>query len=85
MGCCAMVGDYYDDSSVKENLNLLLRLARVETSANSEMSMRSEVFEGLLPVLMDAGGFLSISQQRRLLERVSRVSEKRTLKSSAKT
>ena len=25
-----MVGDYYDDSSVEENLNLLLRLTRVE-------------------------------------------------------
>ena len=25
-----MVGDYYDDSSVKENLNLLLRLTQVE-------------------------------------------------------
>ena len=35
VGCCAMVGDYYNDSSVKENLNLLLRLTQVETSANS--------------------------------------------------
>ena len=35
MGCCAMVGDYYNDSSVKENLNLLLCLARVEASMNS--------------------------------------------------
>ena len=35
VGCCEMVGDYYDDSSIKENLNLLLCLARVETSVNS--------------------------------------------------
>ena len=32
----AMVGDYYDDSSGKENLNLLLRLARVETNVDSK-------------------------------------------------
>ena len=32
VGCCEMVGDYNDDSSVKENLNLLLRLTRVEAS-----------------------------------------------------
>ena len=34
VGWCEMVGDYNDDSSVKENLNLLLRLARVETSVD---------------------------------------------------
>ena len=36
VGCCAMVGDYYDDSSSKENLNLLLRLARAETNVDSK-------------------------------------------------
>ena len=36
VGCCKMVEDYYDDSSVKENLNLLLRLARVETNVDSK-------------------------------------------------
>ena len=35
VGCCEMVGDYYDDSSVKENLNLLLRLTRVEANVDS--------------------------------------------------
>ena len=35
VGCCAMVGDYYDDSSVEENLNLLLHLAWVETNIDS--------------------------------------------------
>ena len=29
-----MVRDYYDDSSVEENLNLLLRLTRVEASVD---------------------------------------------------
>ena len=38
MGCCEMVGDYCDDSSVKENLNLLLRLARVETNVDSKVT-----------------------------------------------
>ena len=38
MGCCEMVGDYYDDSSVKENLNLLLRLTRVEANIDSKMA-----------------------------------------------
>ena len=38
VGCCAMVGDYYDDSSVKENLNLLLRLTRVEANVDSKTS-----------------------------------------------
>ena len=35
VGCCEMVGDYNDDSSVKENLNLLLRLTRVEANVDS--------------------------------------------------
>ena len=35
VGCCEMVGDYYDDSSVKENLNLLLRLTRIEANVDS--------------------------------------------------
>ena len=35
MGWCEMVGDYNDDSSVKENLNLLLCLTRVEANVDS--------------------------------------------------
>ena len=35
VGCCKMVGDYDDDSSIKENLNLLLRLTRVEANVDS--------------------------------------------------
>ena len=50
MGCWAMVGDYSEDSSGKENLNLLLRLARVETSVNSRNVKGIWVLEGLLQV-----------------------------------
>ena len=32
VGCWAMVGDYGDDSSGKENLNLLLRLTQGEAN-----------------------------------------------------
>ena len=34
--CCAMVGDYYEDTSIEENLNLLLHSARVETNVDSK-------------------------------------------------
>ena len=37
-----MVGDYYDDSSVEENLNLLLRLTRIE--ANVDLKDENEEF-----------------------------------------
>ena len=43
-----MVGDYYDDSSVKENLNLLLRLARVETDVDSKMAKGQRILKGCL-------------------------------------
>ena len=47
VGCCEMVGDYNEDSSVKENLNLLLRLTRVE--ANVDLKDRGTRFlEGRL-------------------------------------
>ena len=38
VGCCEMVGDYYDDSSVKENLNLLLCLTWVEANVDSKIA-----------------------------------------------
>ena len=34
VGCCEIVGDYSEDSSVKENLNLLLCLTRVEANVD---------------------------------------------------
>ena len=58
MGCCEMVGDYYEDSSVEENLNLLLHLAWVEASVDSNDKGR-RVLEGLLQRSKDAGGFCS--------------------------
>ena len=42
MGCCEMVGDYYDDSSIKENLNLLLRLTWVEANVDSKTAKRAK-------------------------------------------
>ena len=46
VGCCEMVGDYYDDSSVKENLNLLLRLTRVEANVDSKTSKGQGFLKG---------------------------------------
>ena len=43
---------------------------QAQTQGTSE---RSQVLEGLLRVLVDAGGFHSVSQQHQLLERVSKV------------
>ena len=37
-----MVGDYYDDSSVEENFNLLLRLTQVEAN----IDLRGQGFKG---------------------------------------
>ena len=37
VGWCEMVGDYYEDSSVEENLNLLLRLTQLEANVDSKV------------------------------------------------
>ena len=42
VGCCEMVGDYYDDSSVEENLNFLLRLTQVEASVDSKTTKNKD-------------------------------------------
>ena len=47
VGCCEMVGGYNDDSSVEENLNLLLRLTRVEANVDSKIGEGTRVLEGL--------------------------------------
>ena len=63
MGCWAMVGDYNEDSSSEENLNLLLRLTQVE--ANVDLKDRSaEVLEGRLQENKDVGDFHDNSWQR---------------------
>ena len=41
-----MVGDYFGDSSIKENLNLLLCLTRVEASVDSKMTKEQESLKG---------------------------------------
>ena len=48
VGCCKMVGDYYNDSSFEENLNLLLRLARIETNVDSKILKGQGILEGRL-------------------------------------
>ena len=55
-----MVGDYIEDSSIEENLNLLLRLTRVETSLNLKRQRDDEFLKGFFKV-RDAGGFRSYS------------------------
>ena len=42
-----MVGDYYDDSSVKENFNLLLHLTRVEANVDSKMTRGERSLKGV--------------------------------------
>ena len=56
MGCWAVVGDYSEDSSGEENLNLLLRLAQVETNVDLK-DLRTKVLEGCLQENKDVGGF----------------------------
>ena len=59
VGCCKMVGGYYDVSSVKENLNLLLRLARIGTNVNSEIMK----WQGLLKDFFKKGACWGLPQQ----------------------
>ena len=63
VGCCAMVGDYNNDSSYKGNLNLLLHLARVETNVDLK-GLRAKVLEGRLQENKDVRGFCDYSWQR---------------------
>ena len=62
MGCWAMVGDYSDDSSGKENLNLLLRLTQVEANVDLK-GRRTKVLEGCLQENKNVGGFHDNSWQ----------------------
>ena len=63
MSCWAMVGDYNEDSSSKENLNLLLRLTRVEANVDLK-DRRAKVLEGRLQENKGVGGFHDNSWQR---------------------
>ena len=62
VGCWAMVGDYNDDSSIAENLNLLLCLTRVEASIDLKRQRDDEFLKGFFKS-KDAGGFRSYSWQ----------------------
>ena len=57
-----MVGDYNKDSSGKENLNLLLCLARMETNVDLK-DRKAKVLEGRLQENKDVGGFRDNSWQ----------------------
>ena len=70
VGCCAMVGDYYDDSSVKENLNLLLCLAQVETNIDSNGQRGKGIFEGRLQRTRMLGASTATSCQRTAVQEV---------------
>ena len=63
MGCWAMVGDYSEDSSGEENLNLLLRLTQIEASVDLKRQRDDEFLKGFCKS-KDAGGFHSYSWQR---------------------
>ena len=63
MGCWAMVGDDNEDSSGKENLNLLLHLTRVEANVDLK-DQRAKVLEGHLQENKDVGGFHNNSWQQ---------------------
>ena len=64
-----MVGDYNNDSSYQGNLNLLLRLARVETNVDLK-GLRAKVLEGRLQENKDVRGFRDYSEVRRRLGEV---------------
>ena len=67
-----MVGDYYDDSSVKENLNLLLRLARVEANVDSKISKGQGILEGRLQGAQVLGASSAALSNDRLRKRFSK-------------
>ena len=72
VGCHEMVGDYFDDSSVEENLNLLLRLAWVETSIDSKMAKEQGILEGRLQGTQVLGASSATLSNNRLRKRFRR-------------
>ena len=84
VGWCEMVGDYYDDSSVEENLNLLLRLTRVEANVDSEVSREQGFLRDFLKEQELGASSASLSNDR-LHKTYQGVYKERTLKSSMKT
>ena len=72
VGCCEMVGDYYDDSSVEENLNLLLRLTWIEANVDSRITERQGILEGLLQRARMLGASAAALGNNRLRKRFRR-------------
>ena len=72
MGCCEMVGDYYDDSSIEENLNLLLRLTQVEANIDSKVTEGQGILEGLLQGACMLGASAATLGNNRLCKRFQR-------------
>ena len=65
VGCCEMVGDYYGDSSVKENLNLLLCFTRIEANVDSKITKGQGILEGRLQgTLMLGASTAALSDDR---------------------
>ena len=86
VGCCEMVGDYSEDSSVEENLNLLLRLTRIE--ANVDLKDKGKGFlEGRLQEQRMLGASAATPSNDRLLGGFGGkgFTRERALKSSTKT
>ena len=72
VGCCEMVGDYCNDSSVEENLNLLLRLTRVEANVDSKITKQQRILEGRLQGTQMLGASLAALSNDRLHKRFQR-------------
>ena len=72
VGCCEMVGDYYDDSSVEENLNLLLRLTRIEANVDLRITEGQGILEGLLQRAHMLGASTAALGNNRLCKRFRR-------------
>ena len=84
VGCCEMVGDYYKDSSIEENLNLLLRLTRVEANVDSKMSKGQGSLKGFFKGRRLGASAASLSNDR-LRKMFQGLYKERTLKSSTTT
>ena len=84
VGCCEMVGDYYGDSSIKENLNLLLCLTRVEANVDSKMSRDQGSLKGFFKGCR-LGASTACLSNNRLHKMFQGLYKERTLRSSTET
>ena len=86
VGCWAMVGDYIEDSSVKKNLNLLLRLTWVGPRVDLKQR-RLRSLEGLLQESRMLGASTTTPGNEQLLKEFQGqgFSREHALKSSTET